>query len=323
MRAILIPITLRDPDPFARRPLRSAVLVVLVVLVALGGTACGRAGGSDQGSSGKLSVVAAFYPVQEAAEKVGGALVDVTNLTAPGVEPHDLELSPDQVESIATADIVLYLGDGFQPAVQDALGDAEGITVDLLAGMPTVGAPSGSEQGLTVDPHVWLDPVLYARMVDEVRAALANAAPDDASTFRTNADAFTSEITQLADGYRTGLASCERTLIVTNHAAFGYLAAEYGLTQEAITGLAPDAEPSAQRLSELKDLVTQHGVTTIFTEDLVSPKVAQTLAEEAGVQTAVLHTLEGLTDDELAAGDDYGSQMRENLSTLRSALGCS
>ena len=204
------------------------------------------------------------------------------------------------------------------------MGDAEGITGRSVGGHADgCSRRSGSEAGLTVDPHVWLDPVLYARMVDEVRAALTKAAPDDAATFRTNADAFTNEISQLADDYRTGLASCERTLIVTNHAAFGYLAAEYGLTQEAITGLAPDAEPSAQRLSELKDLVSQQGVTTIFTEDLVSPKVAETLAEEAGVQTAVLHTLEGLTDEELAAGDDYGSQMRENLSTLRSALGCS
>jgi zinc transport system substrate-binding protein len=323
MRAILIPKTLKGSCRLGHRRGRSSIGVGLVILAVLVGTACGHAGGSDQSSSGKLSVVAAFYPVQEAAEKVGGDLVDVTNLTAPGVEPHDLELSPDQVEATATADVVLYLGNGFQPAVQDAVGDAEGVPVDLLAGMPTVQPPSGSEAGLTVDPHVWLDPVLYAQMVDEVRAALTKASPGDATTFKTNAVAFEHDISQLADDYRTGLASCDRTLIVTNHAAFGYLAAEYGLMQEAITGLAPDAEPSAQRLSELKDLVSQHGVTTIFTEDLVSPKVAETLAEEAGVQTAVLHTLEGLTDEELAAGDDYGSQMRENLSTLRSALGCS
>ncbi len=292
-------------------------------MVALIGTSCTSSGGTDHASSGKLTVVAAFYPVQEAAQRVGGQLVDVTNLTAPGVEPHDLELSPDQVEAIATADVVLYLGAGFQPAVQDAIGDAEGVTVDLLAGLSTVEPPGGSEQGLTVDPHVWLDPVLYAQVVDEVRAALAQAAPEDASTFRSNADAFTQEISQLADDYRAGLATCDRTLIVTNHAAFGYLAAEYGLTQEAISGLAPDAEPSAQRLADMKQLVEQQGVTTIFTEDLVSPKVAQTLAEEAGVRTAVLHTIEGLTDQEVAAGDDYGSQMRDNLSTLRTALGCS
>lgn len=295
------------------------MLFVFFVLAA----ACSAPGGSADGSPGTLAVVAAFYPVFEAAQRVGGELVDVTNLTAPGVEPHDLELAPDQAEAIATADVVLYLGEGFQPAVQDAIGDARGLAVDLLAGLPTLEPPGGSEEGLTVDPHVWLDPSLYARMVDEVRAALAEAAPEDASTFRTNADAFTGEIDSLADDYADDLAHCDRSLLVTNHAAFGYLAAAYGLTQEAISGVAPDAEPSAQRLAELRTLVEEHGVTTIFTEDLVSPKVAQTLAEEAGVGTAVLHTLEGLSDEEVAAGADYGSQMQENLSTLRRALGCS
>jgi zinc transport system substrate-binding protein len=297
--------------------------VIALAITALLAAACSADRDASDGSPRKLSVVAAFYPVQVAVEEIGGDLVDVTNLTAPGVEPHDLELAPDQVETLATSNLVLYLGEGFQPAVQDAIGDAEGMTIDLLAGMRTVEPPPGSEEGLDVDPHVWLDPVLYAKMVDEVRAALAQADPGDATTFQTNADAFERSISALDEEYRDGLADCERTLLLTNHAAFGYLASEYGLTQEAISGLEPDAEPSAQRLSELKDLVEEEGVTTIFTEDLVSPKVAQTLADEAGVQTAVLHTLEGLTDDEILAGDDYGSQMRENLSTLESALGCS
>jgi zinc transport system substrate-binding protein len=306
--------------PVVRSAVAPAVAVGILASVAAG---CSSSGGSSDGTSNALSVVAAFYPVEHAVERVGEDLVDVTNLTEPGVEPHDLELAPDQVEAIATADVVLYLGEGFQPAVQDALGDAEGIAVDLLEGMPTVEPPSGSEEGLDVDPHVWLDPILYATMVDEVSRALARSDPADASTFRTNADAFEREISSLDAEYRDGLADCQRRVIVTNHAAFGYLASEYGLTQAAISGLEPDAEPSAQRLSQLKDLVEREGVTTIFTEDLVSPKVAQTLAEEAGVQTAVLHTLEGLTEDEVAAGDDYGSQMRDNLSTLESALGCS
>jgi zinc transport system substrate-binding protein len=295
--------------------------VALTLSLAMAMTACSSTE-SDKGS-GRLEVVAAFYPVQEAAQQVGGNLVDVTNLTAPGVEPHDLELTPDQVEAIATADVVLYLGDGFQPAVQDAVGDASGTAVDLLASMPTVTPPQGSEAGLTADPHVWLDPNLYEKMVAQIESALAAAAPADASTFRHNAAAFEQQITTLASDYASGLASCQRTTIVTNHAAFGYLASEYGLTQDAISGLAPDAEPSAQRLAQLKDLVQREGITTIFTEDLVSPKVAETLANEAGVSTAVLHTLEGLTADEVAAGDNYISQMRENLTTLEDVLGCS
>jgi zinc transport system substrate-binding protein len=306
--------------PRYRRP-SAPIVVALMLSLAMATTACSSTG-SDK-ASGRLQVVAAFYPVQEAAQQVGGNLVDVTNLTAPGVEPHDLELTPDQVEAIATADVVLYLGDGFQPAVQDAVGDASGTAVDLLASMPTVTPPQGSEAGLTADPHVWLDPNLYEKMVAQIETALAEAAPADASTFSHNADAFEQQIATLASDYASGLASCQRTTIVTNHAAFGYLASEYGLTQDAISGLAPDAEPSAQRLAQLKDLVQREGITTIFTEDLVSPKVAETLANEAGVSTAVLHTLEGLTADEVAAGDNYISQMRENLTTLEDALGCS
>jgi zinc transport system substrate-binding protein len=299
------------------------IVVALTVSVTMAGAACSPSTAAGDGGSGRLQVVAAFYPVQEAAQEVGGNLVDVTNLTAPGVEPHDLELTPDQAEAIATADVVLYLGGGFQPAVQDAVGDASGMTIDLLASLPTVNPPEGSETGLTVDPHVWLDPKLYETMVGQIESSLADAAPADASTFRHNADAFEQQISTLASDYASGVARCQRTTIVTNHAAFGYLASEYGLTQVAISGLAPDAEPSAQRLADLKDLVEREGVTTIFTEDLVSPKVAETLANEAGVRTVVLHTLEGLTADEVAAGDDYISQMRENLTRLEDALGCS
>jgi zinc transport system substrate-binding protein len=297
-------------------------VVIALLSLAFVSSACSR--NEPFGSSDAISVVAAFYPVQVAAEAVGGDLVDVANLTAPGVEPHDLELTPDAVEQIQSADLVLFLGAGFQPAVQDAIPDAGGVAVDLLSHLPTVPPPpSEAEEGLTVDPHVWLDPMLYAGMVDEIETALAELAPDNAGTFRTNASAFDAGLSKLDDDFSAGLATCSQHLIVTNHAAFGYLADAYGLSQEAISGLAPDAEPSAQRIAELKDLVERDGVTTIFTEELVAPNVAETLANEAGVQTRVLYTLEGLTADEEAAGENYESLMRKNLATLEEALGCS
>jgi zinc transport system substrate-binding protein len=295
------------------------ILILGLSAALVGGTACASSG-TDPGSG--LSVVASFYPLAEAARQVGGDLVSVTNLTAPGVEPHDLELTPDQVESIATADLVVYLGGGFQPGVDDAAGQTDGMVLDVLTGVDTVTPPDGSEPGLAVDPHVWLDPRRYARIVDEVRAALADIDPSHADAFAAGASRLEDELTALDREFRDGLADCERTTIVTNHAAFGYLAAAYGLTQVGISGLDPEAEPDPRRIAELRDLVRSQGITTIFTEDLVSPKVAETLAQEAGVRTAVLHTLEGLTDAEVAAGGDYLSEMRENLAALREALDC-
>ena len=288
--------------------------------IAFAGVACSHGTTADDG---RLQVTAAFYPLAEAAQRVGGDRVDVTNLTAPGAEPHDLELTPEQLASIESATVVLYLGGGFQPAVEDAVHQATGITVDASAGLRSLAPPPGqSGDGLAADPHVWLDPVRYEQIVRETEQALEKADPADASSFRTRAAAFLSELSSLDAEYRRGLSSCQRHVIVTSHAAFGYLAQRYGLQQDAIAGMSPDVEPDPRRLAQLKDIVETNGVTTIFTEELLSPKVAQTLAQETGATTAVLDPLESLTPQEVASGADYGSLMRRNLQTLRIALGC-
>ena len=280
---------------------------------------------TDAGESGTTSVVASFFPLAEAAQQVGGDLISVENLTPPGVEPHDLELAPDDIEAIATADVIVYLGGGFQPAVEDAVSQAEdAVTVDALKAVDTNEAPpSEAEEGLTVDPHVWLDPARYEEVVRTVADALSESDPANESTYDANADAYIAKIAALDDDFRAGLADCQRTTIVTSHEAFAYLAESYGLTEVGITGLSPEAEPSARRLAELKDLVEKEGITTIFAEELVSPKVAETLADEAGITVEVLDPLESLTDEQVAAGEDYVSVMRENLAILRGALDCS
>jgi zinc transport system substrate-binding protein len=300
---------------FVRAALVGASLVSLL-------SGCSRSGSAAEVA--RVSVVASFYPLAEAASRVGGDLVSVQNLTPPGVEPHDLELAPDDIEAIANADVIVYLGGGFQPAVEDALAEAEhAVTVDALNAVATNAAPaSEAEEGLTVDPHVWLDPARYAEIVRAVADALAKADPGNEATYAANAQAYIAQIAALDEGFRAGLSDCARTTIVTSHEAFGYLAGAYGLTQVGILGLSPEAEPDPRRLAELRDLVEREGVTTIFAEELVSPKVAETLADEAGVQVAVLNPIESLTDAQEKAGEDYLSLMRENLDTLRKALGC-
>ncbi|MGQ0670407.1 MAG: metal ABC transporter substrate-binding protein [Actinomycetota bacterium] len=283
-----------------------------MLALGVGAAGCG-ASGDAAGSGGKVSVVASFYPLAEAAESVGADRVVVTNLTPPGVEPHDLELTPDEVEAIATADVVLYLGGGFQPGVEEAAGQTEGLAIDLLRAVP---------EGSAADPHVWLDPTLMAAIVREVEAALSKADMDGAEAFAANADSYSRQLADLDEELRAGLTGCERDVIVTSHAAFGHLAARYGLTQQPISGLSPEAEPDPQRLAELAALVHRDGVTTIFTEALLSPRVAEALAEEAGVATAVLDPIESLSPEQVRTGEDYLSVMRDNLAALRQALGC-
>lgn len=268
--------------------------------------------GNDDGAGDGLLVVAGFYPLAEAAERVGGDRVDVVNLTPAGSEPHDLEVTPDQVDRLEDADLVLYLGGGFQPAVEEIVDRRDGPSLDLLD------APGDDD----VDPHGWLDPVLFAEAVDRIEAALAEASADDRATFAANADEYRSELTALDDEFAAGLADCERDDIVTSHEAFHYLAERYGLEQRAISGIDPESEPEPDRLGELADFVDANGVTTVFFESLVSADLADTLAREAGVETALLNPVEGLTDDEIGEGATYASVMRENLAALEEALGC-
>jgi zinc transport system substrate-binding protein len=268
----------------------------IVLTLILGGVLAGCGGGSDK-QGGTTTVVAAFYPLAYAVEQIGGD-VDVRNLTPPGVEPHDLELSGGDVRTIADADIVLYLR-GFQPSLDAAIASTSAHGVDLLGAAVT-------------DPHLWLDPAQYAAVAKRIGRELGRPG---------EAEPFAAKLRVLDDEYRRGLSRCERNEIVTSHAAFSYLA-RYGLKQVAITGVSPEAEPTPRDLEDVVRQVRSVGATTVFFETLVSPRLAETVAREVGAETAVLNPLEGLTEDEIAAGEDYFSVMRENLAALRKALGC-
>jgi zinc transport system substrate-binding protein len=271
-----------------------------------------------------IHVVGAFYPVAYAAERVGGGRVQVTNLTPAGAEPHDLELSPKQIDQILDADVVFDMGRRFQPAVEKAADQRDGPTVTLLDRLPIhAGNKTVAEDDPSaLDPHVWLDPVLMQHIVRRVQTALTNADPKGRAAYARNADAFEQQLRELDQRYRTGLANCAIHVIVTAHEAFGYLARRYALRQEGVAGISPDAEPDAKRLSQLTDLVKRDHIKVVFTETLVSPRIADTLAREAGVRTDVLDPLEGLTDAEISHGANYITVMDRNLAKLARALEC-
>lgn len=330
---------------------RTAPALAAAALLTLAG--CSEAGDATgdtaDGGGTELTVLASFYPLQYVVEQVGGDLVQVTSLTPPGAEPHDVELSPRRVREVADADVVVYLS-GFQAAVDEAIAARRPAHVVDAAQTPAVAehlisseetaesddhadhdhdadhddhddegheGHEGHDHGAT-DPHFWLDPTLLGAVAADVADALSAADPEHAERYADRARALAASMGDLDQELADGLATCERDVIVVSHAAFGYLAERYGLHQVGISGLDPEAEPSPARLRQIREVVAENDVTTVFTEVLISPKVANTLAADLGVTTAVLDPVESRADP----ATDYRGVMENNLAALREALGC-
>lgn len=302
------------------RPVALAATLASAVLLA-------GCGGSDDASGDGRSAVAAFYPLAWVTEQVAGDGWEVTNLTGPGTEPHDLALDIQQTATLAEADLVVLEHD-FQPAVDETVevNAPEAAVVDAADVVDLMPASehehehdeSGHSHG-DLDLHFWQDPLLMADLGDAVADRLAELDPDAAATYEDNAAALRDELETLDQEYVDGLARCERTTTVVSHEAFSYLA-RYGLQFEAIAGLSPDAEPTPADLARLQELITEDGITTVFSERLASSKMADSLAGDLGLDSAVLDPVEGLSDE--TADDDYLSLMGQNLDALREANGC-
>ena len=335
---------------------------------ALALSACTSTASSGDSSSkdGSLTVMASFYPLKYLAEKVGGEYVSVTSLTPDGAEPHDLELSPKMVDSLSSADAVIYLA-GFQSAVDEAIEQQAPKTVidvssaaELIEAGTDANHPSEDEDEATdeaqsgkteahdhdheghdheghnhdheghdheghdhhhdmsADPHFWLDPTRMAKAATLVGDKLAEADSAHADVYKANAKALAEELNTLSDTLVTKTSNCKVKTFVTAHTAFGYLADRTGLTQVGISGLDPESSPSPARLAEIAQIAKEQGVTTIFTEALIDPKVAQTLADDLGITTAVLDPIESQTD----ASKDYAATMNSNIDALTKALDC-
>jgi zinc transport system substrate-binding protein len=294
-------------------------LVLLTLLSVLLLTGCAAFTDDAASSSDGVQIAAAFYPLSYVAERVAGDHADVTNLTSPGGEPHDLEPSVKETAEIAESDLVVFQR-GFQPAVDDAVEEnATGDVLDVTSVVDLVPFRDHGVESDEDDPHFWQDPLLLADVGDAVATQLAKIDPENHDAYKDNAAELRSDLEQLDQEYADGLTGCERDTIVVSHDAFGYLQ-RYGLTMEAILGLSPDSEPTPADLARLQDLIEKDGITTVFSETLASPETAEALARDTGVRSEVLDPIEGLSDD--TADEDYVSLMRRNLSALEEANGC-
>ena len=272
-------------------------------------------------------MVASFYPLAYAVERVAGPDWEVIDLTPPGTEAHDVELSLEDRAAIEDADVLLYLGDiGFQPQVEEAVPQASGRVIPVADGIPLAepipeDGEEEEEEGHveeTADPHAWLDPALFAVMVDRVADGLAAADPQGAEGYRDRAAALRADLQALDHTYREQLDACATDVMVVSHEAFGYLAEAYGLRQIGLTGLSPEAEPTLQRLGEAGTALESGAADAVFYEaGGEARRIAESVAADFEVPALPLGTLES----EPPSGD-YLKEMEENLESLREGLRC-
>lgn len=265
--------------------------------------------------STKLKVTTSFYPLSYLVERIGGEYVHITNLTPVGSEPHDFEPSTKDIALLEKQDLIILSGGGLEGYADRII---QNINTDktpvLLVGEELMSDPK--------DPHVWLDPVLYAKQAKIIGTLLVKLDPPNAKIYKKNMEQLNEDLDTLNVEFREGLAQCKQRNIVTSHSAFGYLAKRYDLKEVALAGLSPDEEPSSKTLSEITSFAKENNIRYIFFEELVSPQIAETIANEIGASTLVFSPLEGLTHDDVSKGKTYLSVQRDNLKNLITALNC-
>ncbi len=310
-------------------------LIALLLAAALF-TACGAPDVQSRAEDNKLSVYASFYTMYDFAKKIGGEKADIFVMVPDGTEPHDWEPAASDIAGLEHADVFVYNGAGMEHWAEDILASlnndalvvveaSKGIALREGHGHEDEGEEAHAEEEAgeeehDFDPHVWLDPNNAKLELAAIKDAFIKADAANTSYYEANYEKWAAEFDALDKAFRDTLSGVSHQEIIVAHEAYGYLCAAYGLTQIGIEGLSPDSEPDPKRMAEIIELAREKNVTTIFFEEMLSPDVANAIAEETGANTAVLSPVEGLTDSERGAGDDYLSVMYKNLEALKAAL---
>ena len=290
------------PSP-GRRPAPFAALLGAGALLLAG---CG--GSAGETASAAPQIVVSLYPVQFLAESIAGEDAEVSNVVPAGAEPHDIELGPRDVFAMGEADLVVTVS-GFQPAVDAAAAESANV-LDLA---PTVEL---IEREGTLDPHFWLDPARMVAATEDIANALSSADPGNEEGYHERAAAVREDLEDLDAAFLDRLGQCTYDSFVTGHAAFGYLADAYGLTEIAVAGIDPETEPSPAALAAVREEIADLGLPIVFAEP-GETKIAKVLAEELDIDDGVLNPIEAVS-----GGEDYLTLMHENLDALEGGLQC-
>lgn len=306
-----------------------ALLSATTLTIALLSGCTGGANSSTKESSDKIKIYTSFYPMYDFAKRIGGDKVELTNLVPAGTEPHDWEPSTTDIRNLEGADMLIYTGAGMEhwvDKVVDSLENKDLVTVEasenitLIEGNHTDEDASEEEEASAYDPHVWMSIKNAKVEMETIKNALVKLDNSNAEYYEENYKTNAAKFDDLDKVFTDTLSVLTNKDIIVAHDAFAYLCADYGLNQVPIEGLSADSEPDPAKMSEIIDFAKEHKVKTIFFEELVSPKVAETIANELGAKTDMLNPLEGLTNEQISAGEDYLSVMTDNLTALEKAL---
>lgn len=314
--------------------LRTLGVVVAIGLLASAGCSSKSQMSTNAGDEGKLAVYTSFYTMYDFAKKIGGDKVSVSTLVPPGTEPHDWEPKVKDISRLEKARVFIYNGATMESWVDKVLGSLKNkdlIVVEASKDIKLIEGDHHEEEGKDDkkkddheehgnDPHVWLNPMYAKKQMEVIKDALVSADPGNKEYFEKNFEDNAKKLDALDKEYKETVSKFSKKEIVVAHQAFGYLCEAYGLTQIPIEGLSADAEPTAARMVEISKFARENKVKVIFFEELVSPKVAQAIAKEVGAETDMLNPIEGITDEDIKAGKEYFSVMRDNLEALRKAL---
>lgn len=284
--------------------------------------------------STKLAVTASIYPLYDFAAKIGGDLIDLTLLTPAGIEPHEWEPSAKDIINLEQSDLVLLNGAGLEHWANDILPTLQNkdlLTVTTTEGIPLLEAShdhhdeeeheeEDDHDHEGVDPHVWLNVQYAKQQLLAIKDAFVQKDPDHKTIYEANYERYAAEFDVLDQQYRETLATVTSKDLVVTHQAFSYLCEAYGLHQIAVEGLSAHSEPDPATMKSIVALMKEHQIRAIFYDDLVSSKVADTIAKETNATVKTLYTLESIRSEQLQANADYLSLMKQNLETLKTAL---
>lgn len=305
---------------FKKLVLVFCMLFALVAVAGCGGETSQNSSDSSASSSDKVQVVASFNAMKEFVEAVGKDKVEVHTIVPDGTEPHDFEPTAKDLTSLKNAKVFVYNGLGMEHWAEKSISVADNkdlITVEASKGIdPITNAdPEVAKEHGQYDPHTWLSLKNAQIEVKNIADALAQADPDNADFYKANSEAYIKQLDDLYNEYNQKIQSAPNKTFVTGHAAFAYLCRDFDLKQNSIEDTFAEGEPSAQQLAKLVEFCKENNVKTIFAEEMASPSVSKTLADEVGAKVETIYTMEG-NEDNLS----YIERMKSNLDKIAASL---